>query len=179
MANTPADEEIIEKRPSNPVATACLVVGALATLAAITFQVAEVRDVRAKMGSERDSQAPWVTLPSKHMSEFKAALKKVIDDNDHAEITPESAAAGGLKAGEAGAGGAAPAAAPATEPEAKPEEPAAAPTEEKPEEPAPPADAGAPEKDSEKAAEGAVTEPPAAEGDAAKDKTETEPPAKE
>src|SRR6266508_635854 len=170
MANTTPDEEIIEKRPSNPVATACLVVAALATLTAIVFQVAEVRDVRAKMGSERDSQAPYDVLYEKIVREFKASVKTVLDDNDHPEITLE-VQAGGLKAAEAGSPAGAPAETPAAEPtDSKPsEEPApAAAAEGKTEEPAAAAEPEAPEK----AAEGANTEPPAAETDT--EKTDTE-----
>ena len=37
MANIGSDEEIIEKRPSHPVITSCLVVAALALLGAIAF----------------------------------------------------------------------------------------------------------------------------------------------
>src|SRR5262245_30973655 len=89
MANTTPDEEIIEKRPSNPVASACLVVAALATLTAVVFQIWEIHYVRADIreDSERKSPTPHEVLYKKNLGEFKAAVKKVVDDHDHPEIT--------------------------------------------------------------------------------------------
>jgi len=158
MANTTSDEEIIEKRPSNPVATSCLILAALAMLGAIIYQVAEISEVRATNPVDRESPDQYRRLYEKNKKEFEAGAKKVVDENDHPEITltaPGGSADAGAAGSDAdsGAGGAAPAAAPAAAPEKAPAEtPAAEPAAE-------PAagDAGAkdaaPEKADEKAAE--------------------------
>ena len=58
MANNINDEEIIEKRPYNPLATSSLVIACLALIGGLVFQISEISSVRAKMTEiERQKRA--------------------------------------------------------------------------------------------------------------------------
>jgi hypothetical protein len=104
MANNASDEEIIEKRPSNPVATACLILASVALLGGIAYQIAEISEVRATkpVDSAADQHR---RLFEKHKRDFEGSVKKVIDENDHPEIVAgvreEGARSGGALEGSA------------------------------------------------------------------------------
>jgi hypothetical protein len=58
-----AQEEIIEKRASSPIATSCLVISALALVGGIAFQIAEVSEVRAglpRAAREQENPASYI-----------------------------------------------------------------------------------------------------------------------
>ena len=56
---TRIDEEIIEKGPSSPVATTCLILSALALIGAFIFQALYIAEVRAHMTrNERRAETP-------------------------------------------------------------------------------------------------------------------------
>jgi len=99
MANDTPDDEVIEKRPSHPVSTACLILAAAAIIGGLAFQVAEISEVRATKPVDRTSADPYSKVYNKNKTDFEDAVKKVIAENDHPEI---------LRSGSEGAAGSAP-----------------------------------------------------------------------
>jgi hypothetical protein len=71
MSPTASNEEIIEKKPSAPVATACLIIAAIALLGAILLQLIELGEYRT--GIAAGDKSPAVT-------KVKASLKKMGDE---------------------------------------------------------------------------------------------------
>ena len=67
-----ANDEIIEKRASSPVATSCLVVAAAALVGSIGIQLVEVRQLRADGDIARTQS---------EISRLASAAQKVIDEN--------------------------------------------------------------------------------------------------
>jgi hypothetical protein len=163
MASTTPDEEIIERRPSHPVSTACLILSAAAMLGAIVFQVIEIGEVRAGVSRPMlQKENPAKEFTKQQLTDFTAAANKVVADSEHAAELGKPAA-DGEKADEAAPGeeNAAPPAAKKAAPPmksgkaakaqaaAETAEPAETPAEaeEKPSEPpAEPTDAGKPDE---------------------------------
>jgi hypothetical protein len=130
MANA-NDEEIIEKRPSHPIATACLVLAAIGLVGAIVFQVLEISEVRSGLvNAVKSKPNPHKSILEENSKAFKKACQDVEATNDYPKLVPGSS-------GEKGA--------PASTGDAK--------VDEKTEEPAEKADAKAEEKTEEAPAE--------------------------
>src|SRR5262245_9793019 len=98
MSPTASNEEIIEKKPSAPVATACLIISAVALIGAITLQLMELGEYRTGIAaSDKDPAATRVN----------AALKKLKDEvSTVLEKTAGAGADAGAAAPETKAGGA-------------------------------------------------------------------------
>ena len=54
---SPAGEEVVEKRASAPVSTACLIIACAALLGGIIFQVLEIAEYRSGTGDPKDMAA--------------------------------------------------------------------------------------------------------------------------
>jgi hypothetical protein len=126
---SPAGEEVVEKKASAPVSTACLIIACAALLGGIIFQVLEIADYRSGPGDPKDLAA----------KKYKTDLKKL---KDAVEETLSKAAVGAAPE-DAAPGGAAPP--PADDPDdaggdAKAEPAGAEPGEDAPADGAPAAD---------------------------------------
>ena len=88
MANNVADDEIIEKQESTPIATACLILAAVGLLGAMIFQWREISEVRAKMitPGERTAQKAHEVYEKLIKNQAKDAVAKILADHDHPEI---------------------------------------------------------------------------------------------
>ena len=161
MANNVDNEEIIEKRPSHPVATSCLILAAVGMIGAFVFQIMEVSQIRA--GMTPGDPTPYKSLYSKNYKALKGGVDKAIADYDT-----------NLQLEKFDAKAAPPAETPS---EGKAEEKAAPPADTKAEEK--PADAAGETKDEKGGTEkGAKTEeatPPAETKDEPKDAPKDEP----
>jgi hypothetical protein len=65
----PTSEEVVEKKASAPVSTACLIIACLALLGGIVFQVMEIAEYRSGTGDPKDQAS----------KRYKADLKKLKD----------------------------------------------------------------------------------------------------
>jgi len=86
MANA-NDEEIIEKRPSHPIATACLILAALGLLGAIAFQIAEISNVRSGLTqSLKTAPNPADKFGAQISKELENAIQEMEKANEHGDI---------------------------------------------------------------------------------------------
>jgi hypothetical protein len=88
MANTTNEDEIVEKRPSHPIATSCLILAAVGLIGAIAFQVSELSSLRGglKLAERQAVEGPHKYIFKAQASEFKTTLDAMIAANEHLEI---------------------------------------------------------------------------------------------
>jgi hypothetical protein len=79
---SPAGEEVVEKRASAPVSTACLIIACAALLGGIIFQVLEIAEYRSGTGDPKDMAA----------KRYKADVRKL--DEQVEEILSKAASSG-------------------------------------------------------------------------------------
>lgn len=78
MPPTNATEEIIEKKTGSPIATACLILAAVALLGSIALQITEIADYRkGNIGS--DQKTPGATKAKKDTDAFRADVENILN----------------------------------------------------------------------------------------------------
>jgi hypothetical protein len=92
MASTNVPEEIIEKKASSPIATACLVTAALALFGAICFQVSEVAEYRKGALAFGDQPRPGEMKASKDIKAFQTDVQTIVQQKAAGEAPAEGEA---------------------------------------------------------------------------------------
>ncbi len=94
MANNGDDDEIIEKSSSEPVGNACLILGAIALLGGMIFQIMEISEVRSTLtAQEKGLENPSARKASELTTTFSKSVKDLIEANSHPELKLEGGVA--------------------------------------------------------------------------------------
>lgn len=74
-------EEIIEKRDTSPIATACLVVSAVFIVTAIVFQIAEIAEIRKEYSASELEMSPRARASRDFRRELGSKIDKALESS--------------------------------------------------------------------------------------------------